>query len=890
MATHQPTYITGACSMGTTTTQGIAGNGVVGVQPGALNLMNTQAVGTNPFRKDVSMNGGYQQMSQQMMSSPASSPKMSMGSVIKPNGLTPVDGHGGNSATESSAMVGNGGNSTNNAVSASKSTSNGADVLEEPLAGFSAVNQGSSSSIAKVKPKSKISFNFSGMKMNKSKEPAEAKTSSFISSSPSTSAPPPNKAVTVTGNKPQIQFKFQSKTAAASVGLRAVQQDTDYRKDVVVIEQSNATTPKHIKKAEPTPDSPTILPQRRIRITTTPTFVSPSCSSTPNPTATVKVDLGEHPPQAALLPEQRNPLGFMTLMGGYTIRKKRYRIGQMLGNGVFAHVVRCVDLGQKKVLLEKAKAIEEGQPGEDDVNALPDEDEFVGQHDDASFTSQQQRTVAIKFMRVQDMMRENGLKEIRILKCLLGHGPEQRIAKSKTSIRSATASNNICRLLAYFHYEGHLCLVFESLWLSLRAASGKVWSEFIDRGVFDTPSPTSKVVEQDDTSNTSSTTSSLTTRREEIACALARSWSRQFLTGLQYIHDCVLVHADIKSDNILLSEPLASTSSGGSIHSVLKICDFGNAGIASPTRERRDDEKQQQEVEHQEEREATLQRYLYGEQQGEERLFEPPIWYRAPELLLSLPDSLKHTALDCWSAGCVVYEICSLFLLRKELLMQQGQGREESMEASTGILFAKHRKPANGGGAGEPSGDPTANGQLFYLQECLGKLPDSMINAHLDLFKKQTEGQDGNKQGTNSAAASAFSSTPGTCTWAAASATLDESLIAQQLQEQRLSCQQHFAANGDFEYEDQGALGGFVFMKKAVKTFPTGRSDYARAKLRELLTSVTVAPQEPVLCDRKKWMIEAASEVIEHLTQCEPAKRWTCAQVLAQARFCREVK
>merc|ERR1711920_796845 len=46
-----------------------------------------------------------------------------------------------------------------------------------------------------------------------------------------------------------------------------------------------------------------------------------------------------------------------------------------------------------------------------------------------------------------------------------------------------------------------------------------------------------------------------------------RAYTRQLLIGLQHIHKCQLIHADIKPDNILITAG----------HNLVKICDLGSA-------------------------------------------------------------------------------------------------------------------------------------------------------------------------------------------------------------------------------------------------------------------------------------------------------------------------
>lgn len=100
----------------------------------------------------------------------------------------------------------------------------------------------------------------------------------------------------------------------------------------------------------------------------------------------------------------------------------------------------------------------------------------------------------------------------------------------------------------------------------------------------------------------------------------------QLLNGLAYLHDNYVIHRDLKTSNLLL------TNKGE-----LKICDFG------------------------------MSRH-YAEPIKPYTSLVVTLWYRAPELLLGL----KHytTAADMWSVGCIMAELLSkkpLFTGTKEL-------------------------------------------------------------------------------------------------------------------------------------------------------------------------------------------------------------------------------
>ncbi|KAF4738638.1 Serine/threonine-protein kinase PRP4 [Perkinsus olseni] len=142
--------------------------------------------------------------------------------------------------------------------------------------------------------------------------------------------------------------------------------------------------------------------------------------------------------------------------------------------------------------------------------------------------TQSLQDVAIKVIRRNDMMRKAAEKEVRIL-TKLNDAADETMAKDK----SGRDRSHIVRLLRTFNYQGHLCLVFESLWSNLREAMKK-YARPGERGL------NPKAV---------------------------WSYSRQLLLGLKHMKSCKVIHADIKPDNILISKN----------HGHLKICDLGSA-------------------------------------------------------------------------------------------------------------------------------------------------------------------------------------------------------------------------------------------------------------------------------------------------------------------------
>lgn len=92
-----------------------------------------------------------------------------------------------------------------------------------------------------------------------------------------------------------------------------------------------------------------------------------------------------------------------------------------------------------------------------------------------------------------------------------------------------------------------------------------------------------------------------------------RKYARQIFLGLSLLKKCDILHADIKPDNILINDA----------HNILKICDLGSAGEAS---------------------ENEITPYLVSR------------FYRAPEIMLGMPYDF---AIDMWSVGCTLFELCT---------------------------------------------------------------------------------------------------------------------------------------------------------------------------------------------------------------------------------------
>ncbi|KAJ3412115.1 U4/U6 small nuclear ribonucleoprotein prp4 [Chytridiales sp. JEL 0842] len=169
--------------------------------------------------------------------------------------------------------------------------------------------------------------------------------------------------------------------------------------------------------------------------------------------------------------------------------------------------------------------------------------------------------VAIKIIRSNDTMYRAGIKEIGILKKLMEADPDDK--------------KHCIRLIRHFEHRNHLCMVFESLSLNLREVLKKFGKNI------------------------------------GLNIKAVRIYAQQLFLSLSLLKKCNVIHADIKPDNILVSES----------KNTLKLCDLGSASDIS---------------------ENEITPYLVSR------------FYRAPEIILGLP---YDTSIDVWSVACTLYEL-----------------------------------------------------------------------------------------------------------------------------------------------------------------------------------------------------------------------------------------
>lgn len=173
--------------------------------------------------------------------------------------------------------------------------------------------------------------------------------------------------------------------------------------------------------------------------------------------------------------------------------------------------------------------------------------------------------VAVKMIRNNETMKKAAIREVEILRDLQGRDPDDRC--------------HCVRLLDTTQHRNHTALVFESMAMNLRQALRKYGNDV------------------------------------GINIMAVQSYGRQLFGALRHLRRAGVVHADIKPDNVLVSEN----------NSTVKLCDFGS-----------------------------------GFKQDEDPMSSDPApylvsrFYRAPEIILGLKYDER---IDLWSVSTCLYEL-----------------------------------------------------------------------------------------------------------------------------------------------------------------------------------------------------------------------------------------
>ncbi|XP_061166876.1 homeodomain-interacting protein kinase 2-like isoform X2 [Saccostrea echinata] len=177
---------------------------------------------------------------------------------------------------------------------------------------------------------------------------------------------------------------------------------------------------------------------------------------------------------------------------------------------------------------------------------------------------------------------KKGTNEIVAIKILKNHPSYARQGQIEVSILTRLSHENadefnFVRAYECFQHKNHTCLVFEMLEQNLY--------DFLKQNKF-----------------------------QPLPLKYIRPITQQVLTALLKLKSLHLIHADLKPENIMLTDPIRMPYK-------VKVIDFGSASHVSK---------------------AVCSTYLQSR------------YYRAPEILLGLPFC---EAIDMWSLGCVIAEL-----------------------------------------------------------------------------------------------------------------------------------------------------------------------------------------------------------------------------------------
>ncbi|KAI9819871.1 MAG: Suppressor of Sensor Kinase (SLN1) [Pycnora praestabilis] len=159
-------------------------------------------------------------------------------------------------------------------------------------------------------------------------------------------------------------------------------------------------------------------------------------------------------------------------------------------------------------------------------------------------------------------------------------------------------------------------------------------------------------------------------------------YALQMLEGLAYLHGSGIVHRDIKPENILLDH-----------NGVIKYVDFGAAKIIA--------------------RQGKTLAADVGSRQGKQKSMTGTPMYMSPEVIKGNTTSYPQSAIDVWSLGCVVLEMCT------------GKRPWASLDNEWAIMY----NIAQGNPPQLPAKDQLSELGLDFLKLCFEREPKLRITA-----------------------------------------------------------------------------------------------------------------------------------------------------------------
>lgn len=226
-------------------------------------------------------------------------------------------------------------------------------------------------------------------------------------------------------------------------------------------------------------------------------------------------------------------------------QKMSFRVLGIIGKGVFSTVLKCVYQPPSSGTATAA------------VDATAADTDAVDADTNADATATEQ-IVAMKLIRSNETMTKAAMKEVRILRLLQAtltknqrkktnmgnheHFIVRMIESDELGFQSSlvddnSSSSDVSPIGSMLEYHNHTVILFEYFPYNLRETLSKFG------------------------------------KNVGINLSAVRSYSKQLLSALKHLADHRVVHADIKLDNILVSENF----------SVVKLCDFGSAFFETDT-------------------------------------------------------------------------------------------------------------------------------------------------------------------------------------------------------------------------------------------------------------------------------------------------------------------